>query len=975
MPQHTQPRTWGTRFDTLLSSPSTQLGDADAIPQDSSLIANEACDDPKKSDRIVHDASIFIGSLPTNIEHSELARMLSDHLSDHLEAQTIKVVRDSKGGTCAFIQCQDAETAAILIANLHASAPNQFMGRYLRYEPARALRTLVVSYRAPRQFTPSMVDGNLVELDLPWAMKISRVPGARYLSVLYNSDARAAAEKEGLLPLDDHEADESGAYFYPLLFNAETLRNISTVFGGIEHFVPYEFESGDQEYPPPHDEPRSVGMDTGCWEIKWRHRDDCVSALITLRRVPHLAVTWAHHPVQQRQSMPYQPVHAIHNGHTQATSFMHVATSRFPLPNWVSSADSDALVSHHPSGDQTSSSVSLDGDSRNSNRASTALYDMTWSSPDVMLDKKCTSLKRPRALSLNHKPSSGLSEVSSSSADLNVQVNREETNGIDVGISPTPEFGTSPITPNTPGSFIPHTPTTGSYLGDFQSRSLPEFATGGIPQWNETRQGPFDPSTIFVGGLEMYGPNAWDEERVHNLFSRYGGIESVKVVRPVNKRSAFAFVKFNNKESSARAISHEHNRIIDGRPIRVQLRDWNPQHRGSWRHNRNRNLNPEVNIVSHESEPSLFSRDDLRVDPSLQRPSMIATLEDRLQELNIGKQAVAKAAPPDVEQSAEKPDVSSEPLQPSSSVTDGTPTVNFGDAVSPPIDPMIPWITDATPTSFTLSYPMASMAYYNSPAWATGFPPHPMQYMGSYPGYPLPPAISQSISPASSGDTHGTPSTTPAPGQFYAPFIPYHPYPARTPVRDQGQGQVPAETQAPLIPTGFIHGAHGMLIPLYPPDALDQYLSGAQGEQASTSTGTPPPSLPVQPPNAWRPYLPPAFTPGIPMSPGVQNPNTGPFPGPQGWMPNLGMNQHMQSPNIPLGPNGAPMYPMFEQRGGPSRRQFRRGNHSHFKSGGRGQPGRPARGSFAPNGAMMNTHSGAGSAHFTGSQQDMQNVS
>jgi hypothetical protein len=91
--------------------------------------------------------------------------MLSDHLSGHPEVQTVKVVRDSKGGTCAFIQCQvrlcyhrfsiylqsctpqDAETAATLITNLHSSAPKHFMGRCLRYEPARALRTLVVSYR------------------------------------------------------------------------------------------------------------------------------------------------------------------------------------------------------------------------------------------------------------------------------------------------------------------------------------------------------------------------------------------------------------------------------------------------------------------------------------------------------------------------------------------------------------------------------------------------------------------------------------------------------------------------------------------------------------------------------------------------------------------------------------------------------------------------------------------------------------
>lgn len=126
----------------------------------------------------------------------------------------------------------------------------------------------------------------------------------------------------------------------------------------------------------------------------------------------------------------------------------------------------------------------------------------------------------------------GISEVSSSSAHFNTQLNREESNDVEVDIPPTPEFGTSPITSKTPGSLVPRTPTTRNYLGDFQSRSLPEFNTGGIPRWNEKREGPVDLTTVFVGGLEMYGPNAWNEGRVRNLFSRYGGIESVKVVRP-----------------------------------------------------------------------------------------------------------------------------------------------------------------------------------------------------------------------------------------------------------------------------------------------------------------------------------------------------------------------------------------------------------------------------------------------------------
>lgn len=62
MPQHTQPRSWGTRFDTLLSAPLSLADDPNVATQDTPSTVNEACDDSKKSaDRIVQDASIFIG--------------------------------------------------------------------------------------------------------------------------------------------------------------------------------------------------------------------------------------------------------------------------------------------------------------------------------------------------------------------------------------------------------------------------------------------------------------------------------------------------------------------------------------------------------------------------------------------------------------------------------------------------------------------------------------------------------------------------------------------------------------------------------------------------------------------------------------------------------------------------------------------------------------------------------------------------
>jgi hypothetical protein len=44
-------------------------------------------------------------SLPSNVDQGDLSRMLMDHLSEHTQIKNVKVVRDSKGGVCAFVQC------------------------------------------------------------------------------------------------------------------------------------------------------------------------------------------------------------------------------------------------------------------------------------------------------------------------------------------------------------------------------------------------------------------------------------------------------------------------------------------------------------------------------------------------------------------------------------------------------------------------------------------------------------------------------------------------------------------------------------------------------------------------------------------------------------------------------------------------------------------------------------------------------
>jgi hypothetical protein len=49
---------------------------------------------------------LTLRSLPSAIDQPELTRLLSEHLSEHTEVKNIKVVRDSKGGVCAFVQCE-----------------------------------------------------------------------------------------------------------------------------------------------------------------------------------------------------------------------------------------------------------------------------------------------------------------------------------------------------------------------------------------------------------------------------------------------------------------------------------------------------------------------------------------------------------------------------------------------------------------------------------------------------------------------------------------------------------------------------------------------------------------------------------------------------------------------------------------------------------------------------------------------------
>ncbi|KAG5644609.1 hypothetical protein DXG03_008087 [Asterophora parasitica] len=621
-------RSWGTRFDTLPTSPPVsppvrEAAAADAAPLHEMPEITPATDPPilkRREEKMPHDASVFVGSLPSSIDQHELTRMLSDHLSEHTEVKNIKVVRDSKGGVCAFVQCEDAASAATLIHTLHSSPPKQFLGRTLRYEPARAFRTLLISYRTPMQNVPGN-QGNsakpqAVELDLPFAMRLWRPWNSKFYSLLYNNDA---VEAENYSRSDlSASTERTSLFLQPVVFDAETIGELAAYFGRLESIKPFQVsrtggaidsltENADDDwklYPAPHDAPRPYVLSY---------------VAQALRRIPHLTVTWAHQPPpfgfeQRSPYTPFQhhnvanyPLHVQDPDRAFPQRDLHTDPFGFPrrdgngafirrmrtLGN-ASSVASDAenesidTDTEEGAGRRTANSVAGDG------------HPVKWSDMDfpplgnakgsmkpgsgVWSDRRVSSSQHTRSPSLGaYSATSDFPGVGHSSKDR----------GQELDMPPTPGLGRSPLTPKTPG--FPATPTIGDediHAHRMSMRENFEGPEGGkdhgyYGDFASREQRDIDPMTLFVGGLETFGPGAWDEEKVTKFFSRFGGLEDVKIVRPLNSHAAFAFVKFNNTESPARAVFEEHNRIYEGRAMRVQLRDCNPP-RGSWRNNRGR---------------------------------------------------------------------------------------------------------------------------------------------------------------------------------------------------------------------------------------------------------------------------------------------------------------------------------------------------------------------------------------------------
>lgn len=140
-------------------------------------------------------------------------------------------------------------------------------------------------------------------------------------------------------------------------------------------------------------------------------------------------------------------------------------------------------------------------------------------------------------------------------------------------------------------------------------------------------------------------------------------------------------------------------------------------------------------------------------------------------------------------------------------------------------------------------------------------------------------------------------------------------------VRPPQQGS----SHAPLIPTGFIQGEQG-LIPVYQPEALDNYMASPSPNPAQTQP---------QSPTAWRQY------PATPTFPFIPVPPMAGHPGSFGWIPQpnglaiTGGPPHSTSANrgnARMGPMGNHNAPGRRRHGG-TRGHPRSAGGSHHDAG------------------------------------------
>ncbi|KAI0669759.1 hypothetical protein C8Q78DRAFT_143104 [Trametes maxima] len=901
-------RAWGTRYDTLeslppsppRSAPALSPNSIDAVPLKSeNALASPVPDVLTTPDAASHDTSIFVGSLPANMEHTELTSRLTEHLSTHSQVQAIKVVRDSRGGVCAFIQCESPSAASELLHELRVNPPRPFCGRFLRFEAAKAFRTLLVSYRVPKELilaqqrqdgldSPDRFTGNP---KLAHALRIFRPRGTKHLCLSYNSEALSLSRDAsvGCAPdvIGDH-FDDLGVLINPLKYDEENMRSLVSVFGFVESFEE-QMSAPDPESPKtshvvstlrsnPHNAPRSLEMSKAVWAVRWKDREDSVLALQTLRRIPHIAVSWAHHHVPSTFSRFDGPL------------------SMSPLTSPVSRREIFDFSNDSPGGRQRLAPRSYGSPlllpAISPTTPHTDLSHVTPSPP-----RASTLSPRPRAMPRLDPAASPFecpAETSNRWADQVAELDIDTTTGSmsipprmlsplsggrvvrDTSSNRVPttaveDTGSGHADRQTPAS-VPMRSGAGAPRRDYKPTNVPRQAWTPTPNGTPTRQpslshelsGPpctpahrqdareVDPKTIFVGGLEVEHVDGQTEDRLRRIFDRFGDIDSIQIIKPFNKPNCFAFVKFKSAESASRAILEEHNKTHHGRSLRVQLRDCNPYLRGGWKYGRARG----------RAAPEDLSCSLQAVEANGDGRGLLTNTEERpntarVVTMNLPTSRDGVAAPTDVGDASPletfRPRASLTrsscdiPSSPSSTSSDTTkvPSVQYD------IHAAVPRATPPPPIALRAAAPPPphpmNMGYVLPQQWIQAYPspyPYPFQVVPGYPytgfAYPHMPHAPPALVPDDARRAFPNPNTNPADGAIGSSVV-HGSNKAIDNAEPSPSTSSQNGTQPPLRATGFIQNDQGTLIPVYQRDALDQYMANVQGGQApSNPTASPP---------------------------------------------------------------------------------------------------------------------------------------
>ncbi len=146
--------------------------------------------------------------------------------------------------------------------------------------------------------------------------------------------------------------------------------------------------------------------------------------------------------------------------------------------------------------------------------------------------------------SLSVQPSTPSAEDATQTADIAGpldEVFNGNDRGVELSVPPTPEFSVSSITPNTPKTAhsFPQTPQSSmsmSFMGELSRNPL--IQTPRKSGMFDLRDASTDntnkecyPTTIWIGGLDIFSSNPWNEDKVRSLFEKYGDIEDLQFIR------------------------------------------------------------------------------------------------------------------------------------------------------------------------------------------------------------------------------------------------------------------------------------------------------------------------------------------------------------------------------------------------------------------------------------------------------------